>query len=140
MRKIAINRILGLVCVLFCICALSVPCLAVEIGSSGPMFMESITTIQCKIVVKDGKVTGQASMSGQRGVDRSKISMVIQRKDGNKWVSAGSWSEETTGRNASMTKTVAAKKGSTYRVSITVTAWNGNKAETKTMTSSEKTA
>lgn len=140
MCKKAVNRIVGMVCVMLCFWTLSIPCFAAGMDNPGPMRLSNITTIECKIVAKDGNVSGQASVSGRLGVDRCKISMTIQRKDGTKWVSVGSWSEETEGRNASMTKTVTAKKGSTYRVSISVTAWKDGQAETKSMTSAEKVA
>lgn len=44
------------------------------------------------------------------------------------------------GRNASLSKSVEAEKGTTYRAKAEVTVWINGKSETKTITTTGKTA
>lgn len=140
MQKSLVKKSLGVLCALLCIWTLSVPCLAADLGPTGPMRMDSITSIQCTVVANNGKVTGRVSVIGHREVDRCKIFLAIQKKDGNRWISVASWSEDVNGRNATLSKTIDGKKGVTYRVNATITAWQNGKPETKTITSAEKVA
>lgn len=140
MRTKTVNKILGMICIMLCFWSLSIPCFAAGPDASGPMHLESLSTMRCSVDKKDGKIIGQAILSGKRGVEKSKISLTIQRKDGSKWVSVGTWAESTAGRNLSMSKSVTAKAGSTYRTKATVTVWLNGKAETKTLLSNETIA
>lgn len=138
MQKSLVRKALGVMCAILCIWTLSVPCLAADTGSTGPMRMKNITSIQCTIVANNGKVTGRVSVIGHREVDHCKLSLTIQKKDGNKWISVASWNEDVNGRNATLSKTIDGKKGVTYRVNATITAWKSGTPETKTITSAEK--
>ena len=61
-------------------------------------------------------------------------------KAGNQWITVDSWSVEKDGRNANLSKSVEAKKGTTYRAKVKMTVWLDGKSETKTITTSGKTA
>mgnify|MGYP005893353159 CR=1 FL=1 len=64
----------------------------------------------------------------------------IQKKQGSQWITVDSWSVEKDGRNANLSKSVEAKKGTTYRAKVKVTVWLDGKSESKTITTSGKTA
>ena len=76
----------------------------------------------------------------RRGAERCKIVLEIQKKQGSQWITVDSWSVEKDGRNANLSKSVEAKKGTTYRAKVKVTVWLDGKSETKTITTSGKTA
>ena len=61
-------------------------------------------------------------------------------KQGSQWITVDSWSVEKDGRNANLSKSVEAKKGTTYRAKVKMTVWLDGKSETKTITTSGKTA
>lgn len=137
MRTKNIKKFLGMICIMLCLCSISVPCYAAAFSPSGPMYMEGITTLRCFTEVSNGKITGQAILSGKRSVEKCKMSLTIERKDGNKWVSVGTWEKNADGRNLSMTQNVTTKAGNTYRAKATVTVWFNGKTETKTILSNE---
>lgn len=103
-------------------------------------YMENINDAQCVLTVQNGKASASASVTGRRGAERCKIVLEIQKKQGSQWITVDSWSVEKDGRNANLSKSVEAKKGTTYRAKVKVTVWLDGKSETKTITTSGKTA
>ena len=139
MRKNIHRQFLGFLCAVMCACFLAVPCFAADASAPDPgisFYMESINDAQCVLTVQNGK----ASASGRRGAERCKIVLEIQKKQGSQWITVDSWSVEKDGRNANLSKSVQAKKGTTYRAKVKVTVWLDGKSETKTITTSGKTA
>ena len=90
--------------------------------------------------IRNGKAAARVSVNGNRGAERSKIILEIQKQRGSQWVTVESWSVEEDGRNASLSKSVEAEKGTTYRAKAEVTVWINGKSETKTITTTGKTA
>ena len=143
MRRYIRRQVLGLLCAVLCVCSLAVPCFAAEATTSDPgisFYMENINDAHCVLTVNNGKASTSASVTGRRGAERCKIVLVIQKKQGNQWITVDSWSVEKDGRNANLSKSVEAKKGTTYRAKVKVTVWLDGKSETKTITTSGKTA
>ena len=103
-------------------------------------YMENINDAQCVLTVQNGKASASASVTGRRGAERCKIVLEIQKKQGSQWITVDSWSVEKDGRNANLSKSVQAKKGTTYRAKVKVTVWLDGKSESKTITTSGKTA
>lgn len=103
-------------------------------------YMENISDAQCVLSIRNGKAAARVSVNGNRGAERSKIILEIQKQRGSQWVTVESWSVEEDGRNASLSKSVEAEKGTTYRAKAEVTVWINGKSETKTITTTGKTA
>ena len=114
-----------------------------DVAASDPeisFYMENINDAQCVLTVQNGKASASASVTGRRGAERCKIVLEIQKKQGSQWITVDSWSVEKDGRNANLSKSVQAKKGTTYRAKVKVTVWLDGKSESKTITTSGKTA
>ena len=143
MRKNILRQFLGFLCAVMCACFLAVPCFAADASAPDPgisFYMENINDAQCVLTVQNGKASASASVTGRRGAERCKIVLEIQKKQGSQWITVDSWSVEKDGRNANLSKSVEAKKGTTYRAKVKVTVWLDGKSETKTITTSGKTA
>ena len=102
--------------------------------------MTNINDAQCAISVKNGTAAASANVGGKRGAEKCKIVLKIQEQQGSRWVTLDSWTVEEDGRNASINGSVDAKSGKTYRAQATVTVWLDGKAESKTITTTGKTA
>ena len=102
--------------------------------------MTNINDAQCVLTVKDGKAAARAEVGGKRGSEKCKIVLKIQVQQGTRWVTVDSWTVEKDGRNASIEESVKAESGKTYRAQATVTVWLDGKSESKTITTTEKTA
>ena len=143
MRKNIHRQFLGFLCAVMCACSLAVPCFAADAAAPDPgisFYMENINDAQCVLTVQNGKASASASVTGRLGAERCKIVLEIQKKQGNQWITVDSWSVEKDGRNANLSKSVEAKKGTTYRAKVKMTVWLDGKSETKTITTSGKTA
>ena len=102
--------------------------------------MTNINDAQCVLTVKDGKAAARAEVGGKRGSEKCKIVLKIQVQQGTRWVTVDSWTVEKDGRNASIEESVKAESGKIYRAQTTVTVWLDGKAESKTITTTGKTA
>ena len=131
MRKNIHRQFLGFLCAVMCACSLAVPCFAADAAAPDPGI---------SFYMQNGKASASASVTGRRGAERCKIVLEIQKKQGNQWITVDSWSVEKDGRNANLSKSVEAKKGTTYRAKVKMTVWLDGKSETKTITTSGKTA
>lgn len=101
--------------------------------------MENISDAQCVLSIQNGKVAARVNVNGNRGAERSKIILEIQKQQGSQWGTVKSWSVEENGRNVTLSKSVEAKKGTTYRAKAEVTVWIDGRSETKTITTTGKT-
>ena len=144
MFKQVSKQLLCLLCAVICTCALSSPCMAADISSIEDgvieLRMTNINDAQCAISVKNGTAAASANVGGKRGAEKCKIVLQIQEQQGSRWVTLDSWTVEEDGRNASINGSVDAKSGKTYRAQATVTVWLDGKAESKTITTTGKTA
>ena len=140
MFKQVSKQLLCLLCAVICTCALSSPCMADDISSIEDGVIEfrmtNINDAQCAISVKNGTAAASANVGGKRGAEKCKIVLKIQEQQGSRWVTLDSWTVEEDGRNAS----IDAKSGKTYRAQATVTVWLDGIAESKTITTTGKTA
>ena len=102
--------------------------------------MTNINDAQCTITVKNGNAAASAKVGGKFGAEKCKIVMEIQVQQGTRWVTVDSWTVEKDGRNASLNESVKTESGKTYRAEATVTVWLDGKSESKTITTTGKTA
>ena len=143
MRKYIPKQFFGFFCAIICAFSLAIPGYAVELPDPDTdisFYMENISDAQCVLSIRNGKAAARVSVNGNRGAERSKIILEIQKQRGSQWVTVESWSVEEDGRNASLSKSVEAEKGTTYRAKAEVTVWINGKSETKTITTAGKTA
>ena len=102
--------------------------------------MTNINDAKCSMSVKNGKASAVVEVGGKLGAEKCKIVLKIQVQEGTRWVTVDSWTVEEAGRNASVNGSVDAESGKTYRAQATVTVWLDGKAESKTITTTGKTA
>lgn len=143
MKKNIRRQVRGLLCAVLCACSLAVPCFTAKATAPDPgisFYMENINDAQCVLTVQNGKASARASVTGRRGAERCEIILEIQKKQGNQWITVDSWSVEKDKSVASLSKSVEAKEGTTYRAKAKVTVWLDGKSETKTITTNGKTA
>lgn len=143
MSKYIPKQFFGFFCAIICAFSLAIPGYAVELPDPDTdisFYMENISDAQCVLSIRNGKAAARVSVNGNRGAERSKIILEIQKQRGSQWVTVESWSVEEDGRNASLSKSVEAEKGTTYRAKAEVTVWINGKSETKTITTTGKTA
>ena len=130
-------------CVLICIISLSSPCMgAMAIDNNGriELQMVNINDAVCSLAVKNGKASATIDVSGKLGAEKCRIVLEIQEKDGNSWITVGSWTVTKDGRNAAISESVYTESGKTYRAKATVTVWLDGTSESKTITTTGKTA
>lgn len=135
---------MSLICAITCVLSLSVPCMAADVTSPEDnaieLRMTNINDAQCTITVKNGNAAASAKVGGKFGAEKCKIVMEIQVQQGTRWVTVDSWTVEKDGRNASLNESVKTESGKTYRAEATVTVWLDGKSESKTITTTGKTA
>ena len=91
--------------------------------------------------ISDGKATVKGWVTGQTGVaDRCKVVAYLQEKSGTTWKTVDTWTDESDGLRASVSKSKSVTAGKTYRAKAVVTAWSGSDSESATIYSSEETA
>lgn len=91
--------------------------------------------------ISDGKATVKGWVTGQTGVaDRCKVVAYLQEKSGTTWKTVATWTDESDGLRASVSKSKSVTAGKTYRAKAVVTAWSGSDSESATIYSSEETA
>ena len=159
------KKVMSLICATTCILSLSIPCMAADTNNEYSVVFTkdasimiyrlpenmkvgattaggvSSTSINTNVLtVKDGKAAARAEVGGKRGSEKCKIVLKIQVQQGTRWVTVDSWTVEKDGRNASIEESVKAESGKIYRAQTTVTVWLDGKAESKTITTTGKTA
>lgn len=144
MFKQVSKQVSCLLCAIVSTIALSSPCMAADMPSTENAAIEiqmvNINDAQCAISVQNGTASASANVSGKRGAEKCKIVLKIQEQQGSRWVTLDSWTVEEDGRNASINGSVDAKSGKTYRAQAVVTVWLDGKSESKTITTTGKTA
>lgn len=132
------------ICAVACVFSLSTPCMAADVTTPEDcgieLRMTNINDAQCTITVKNGEAAASAKAGGKFDSEKCKIVLKIQVKQGTKWVTVDSWTVEKDGRNASIEEAVKAESGKAYRAQATVTVWLDGESESKTITTTEKTA
>ena len=95
----------------------------------------------CVLSISAGTATVQASVGRQSGVtDHCKVVAYLQEKSGSTWKTVSTWTDESDGLRASVSKSKSVTAGKTYRAKAVVTAWSGSDSESATIYSSEETA
>ena len=144
MRKYGFHKLLSLICILTCLFSISTPCMAADLTSTKDgaivLRMTNINDAKCSMSVKNGKASAVVEVGGKLGAEKCKIVLKIQVQEGTRWVTVDSWTVEEDGRNASVNGSVDVESGKTYRAQATVTVWLDGKAESKTITTTGKTA
>lgn len=143
MLSLAKKRIVSLVCVCVCLMSMTIVSNAAAILPEDDIYepmMENIIDASCTLAVRNGEASANASVSGKKGTTKCEITLSIQEKVGTRWVTIDSWSTTVADRDASIGKSVDAETGHVYRAQATVKVWLGGVAESKTITTSSKTA
>lgn len=105
------------------------------------LYMEYINDADCTFSISNGTATINAWVRGQSG-NSTKCQIVInlQERSGATWKTVQTWSETQNGRKATVNASQKVTSGKSYRVTATVTVWNGSKSESKSLTSKTLTA
>lgn len=97
--------------------------------------MTSIFSYSTELSISsDGTATITGIVRGKAGVTSTYVKVTLQKSESGKWVDVKSWEDSSGSRSATVSETYQVSSG-TYRVIMTCSA----DAETKTLTSSEKT-
>ena len=134
-------------CLSLCLCGGMVPkAAALEVvepvrqGEITP-YATYIRSKTCVLSISAGTATVQASVGRQSGVtDHCKVVAYLQEKSGTTWKTVSTWTDESDGLRASVSKSKSVTAGKTYRAKAVVTAWSGSDSESATIYSSEETA
>lgn len=144
MFKQVSKQMLCLLCAIISTFVLSPQCMAADMSfpedGTIELRMTNINDAQCAISVQNGTAAASANVGGKRGAEKCKIVLKIQEKQGSRWVTLDSWTVEEDGRNASIHGSVDTESGKSYRAQAVVTVWLDGKSESKTITTTEKTA
>ena len=96
---------------------------------------------QCKLEISGTTALVSAKVVGQTGsIDRCKVVVSLQEKVGSTWRTLATWTDDQDALRASVSESKEVKPGHTYRAKAVVTVWSGNKSESKTIITTEKTA
>lgn len=82
----------------------------------------------------------QVSADRSGVTDHCKVVAYLQEKSGSTWKTVSTWTDESDGLRASVSKSKSVTAGKTYRAKAVVTAWSGSDSESATIYSSEETA
>lgn len=96
--------------------------------------MTLIVSCMPNISVSGGRATGSASVTGVYGADSCEITLEIQEKGLIFWETVWEDSVSRSGDYASISGSVTATPGKSYRAKATVTVWSGTQSENKTFT------
>ena len=139
------KRSAAALCLLGCLTSGMLPqALAVQADEPGVEdIMPCMLYIQsqdCTCIIKGGKVTAKAIVTGVPDATKAKVVVTLQEKSGTSWKNVKSWNIEKDSDYASVSGSKAVTAGKTYRAQAKVTVWVGTKSESKTITSASKTA
>lgn len=118
-------------CLSLCLCGGIVPkAAALEVvepvrqGEITP-YATYIRSKTCVLSISAGTATVQASVGRQSGVtDHCKVVAYLQEKSGSTWKTVSTWTDESDGLRASVSKSKSVTAGKTYRAKAVVTAWS----------------
>ena len=131
------KRLSSVAIAFICVLTLAVPCSA-TIDSSARM--TNIESAKCWVEIENGEVLAYAKVDGVSGVEKCKVVIRIQEKQGINWVTLDTRSEEAARYTVSASSSIKATKGTTYRAQATVTVWVNGISESKTVTTQGETA
>ncbi|MGO5027786.1 MULTISPECIES: hypothetical protein [Agathobaculum] len=105
------------------------------------LYMTYINDADCTFSISNGTAKINAWVRGQSGNStKCQIVVNLQEKSGLSWKTVQTWSDTRNGRKATVNASQKVTSGKSYRVTATVTVWNGSKSESKPMTSNPLTA
>ena len=137
MPKKVFKRFSSFVISFICIFSLAVPCLAATDNSAR---MTNIESAKCTLTFENGNVAASAKVTGVSGTEKCKVALYIQERQGSRWVTVDTCTEEEDRFVVSANSSIKAEKGTTYRAQATVTVWVNGTSESKTITTQGKTA
>lgn len=109
--------------------------------SDGVPYLLYIQDARCTLKISNKTASIYGMVNGQVGiVDNCKIEVFLQEKSGRSWKNIATWTDESDGLRASVSKSKSVTAGKTYRAKAVVTAWSGSDSESETIYSSEETA
>lgn len=141
---------------------LAISCLSSFAVTSAPMMALAETTVPMTTIVEDEAiaprlkyiVSGQSSLRISDGIatvdcmvkgnyydaTKAKVIAELQLKSGSGWLPVGLWTDTQNDYTAWVYETQSVTKGQVYRVKTTMTVWEGDQSETKTIFTDERTA
>ena len=100
------------------------------------LYMAYINDADCTFSISNGIAKINAWVRGQSGNStKCQIVVNLQEKSGLSWRTVQTWSDTQNGRRAAVNTSQKVASGKSYRVTATVTVWNGTKSESKPLTS-----
>lgn len=91
--------------------------------------------------ISDGIATVDCMVKGDYyNATKAKVIAELQLKSGSTWLPVGLWTDTQDDYMAWVTETKSVTEGEVYRVKATVTVWEGDQSETKTIFTEERTA
>lgn len=137
MPKKGFKRFSSFVISFICIFSLAVPCLAATDNSAR---MTNIESAKCTLTLENGNVVASAKVTGVSGTEKCKVTLYIQERQGSRWVTVDTCTEEEDRFVVSANSSIKAEKGTTYRAQATVTVWVNGTSESRTVTTQGETA
>lgn len=141
---------------------LAISCLSSFAITSAPMMALAETTVPMTTVVEDEAIaprlkyivnahsvlkisddvaTVDCMVKGDYyNATKAKVIAELQLKSGSSWLPVGLWTDTRDEHTAWVYETQSVTKGQVYRVKATVTVWEGDQSETKTIFTEERTA
>lgn len=141
---------------------LAISCLSSFAITSAPMMALAETTVPMTTVVEDEAIAPRLKYimnahavlkisDGVATVDclvdgdfynatKTKVIAELQLKSGSGWLPVGLWTDTQNDSTAWVYETKSVTEGEVYRVKATVTVWEGEQSETKTIFTEERTA
>ena len=103
--------------------------------------LKYIVNAICGMDIVDGVATVDCMVNGDYySATKAKVIAELQVKSGSGWLPVGLWTDTQDGYTAWVNETKSVTKGQTYRVKATVTVWEGDQSETKTLFTEESVA
>ena len=92
-----------------------------------------------ELAISGNTATITAIVTGDlNNATKAKVIAELQLKSGNSWIPVVIWTITKNSHTAKVNETYTVKSGNAYRLKSTMTIWEGNQSETKTVYSSEK--
>ncbi len=136
------RRIAAALCLVLCITTYSVPhAMAADVTnahsySSVMPLMEFILNENHDFTISGKTASMYAYVEGRSAsVTKCEISIKLQEKGVLSWSTVETWSTSKNSYKASLSTSHSVTSGKTYRMVATITAWNGSRSESKTVTS-----
>ena len=100
-----------------------------------------IDDAQAAIEIENGIATVDCWVKGDIfNATKAKVIAELQLKSGSSWMAYGTWTNTQNDYEAYVYETKSVKAGQTYRVTATVTVWEGSQSESLVLYTDEMTA